>query len=98
MSKDATAIGMIKNSDALHKITNYLYAPTREAACTIDDELKRRGFATTMRLGADGVNWLVLATIEAVPSIELIDSLRNIMEPLAADAGGEYDGWEVAEV
>jgi len=45
-------------------------------------------------LGADGVNWLVLARHEAVPTEELMASMRRSMETLIAKIGGEYDGWE----
>jgi hypothetical protein len=51
----------------------------------------------TSNLGADGVNWLVLARHVAVPSEALMASTRQSMETLVEKFGGEYDEWE-AEV
>lgn len=75
-------------------ILHYLYAPSSEAASKVAEELKQRGFRTEERLGADGANWLVLARHEAVPTEELMASMRRSMEALIAKVGGEYDGWE----
>jgi len=97
VSKDAEAIreiGAVSDSKAPHTILHYLYVPNGEVAAMIGDELKRCGFRTEERLGGDGVNWLVLASHEVVPSEELIASTRRLMEALVAKVGGEYDGWE----
>jgi len=97
MSDDRQAIAeLAKASDtnALHTVLHYLYAPTREAAASVADELKHRGFRIEERLGGDGVNWLVLASHEAIPSEQLMTSLRGSMESLVAKVDGEYDGWE----
>jgi len=88
-------IAAVSDGDRPHIILHYLYAPSSEAASKIAEELKQRGFRTEERLGADGVNWLVLARHEAVPTEELMASMRRSMETLIAKVGGEYDGWEV---
>ncbi|MDQ8726184.1 ribonuclease E inhibitor RraB [Bradyrhizobium sp. LHD-71] len=77
-----------------HAVQHYLYAPTKEIAAAIADELARRGFEVEQGLSAGSVKWLVLAGHVVVLSEELIVSLRRLMETLAADVGGEYDGWE----
>lgn len=97
MSDDRQAIreiAAVSDGDAIHTILHYLYAPSSEAAGKIAKELRQRGFETEERLGGDGVNWLVLARHEAVPTEELMTSTRRSMEALMAKVGGEYDGWE----
>lgn len=97
MSGDRQAIREIaaqSDGDAVHTIAHYLYAPSSEFAGDIAKELSQRGFTTEERLGADGMNWLVLARHEAVPTEALITSTRRSMEALMATVGGEYDGWE----
>lgn len=100
MSDDAHAIAELtaaSDGDASHAILHYLYVPSSETAAVISEELRHRGYRTEERLGADGVNWLVLARHEAVPSEALMASTRRSMETLVDRVGGEYDGWE-AEV
>jgi hypothetical protein len=87
-------IAAVSGGDRPHTILHYLYVPSSEAASKVAEELKQRGFRTEERLGADGVNWLVLARHEVVPTEELVASMRRSMETLIAKFGGEYDGWE----
>lgn len=94
---DAASAGEPENEpeNEPRTILHYLYTPSREAARRLGEQLRQGGYQTQVRLGADGVNWLVLASHEAVLSEELIASTRDSMETLAASVGGEYDGWEV---
>lgn len=97
MSNDARAIAevaAVSDMSVPHTMLHYLYLPSSEAAASIADELKHRGFRTEERMGGDGVNWLVLARHDAVPTKELMASIRRSMEALIARVGGEYDGWE----
>lgn len=97
MSNDRAALEALRRSskpDEPHVVLHYLYFPKREAAAATAADLRRRGFATEERLGADGMNWLVLARQEIVPSEETLAAVRQVMENLAQDHGGEYDGWE----
>lgn len=97
MSNDARAIaevGAVSDLSKPHTILHYLYIPDSEDVASVAEELKRRGFRTEERLSADGVNWLVLARHEAVPTEERMASVRRSMEILIAKVGGEYDGWE----
>jgi hypothetical protein len=80
-----------------HVVRHYLYFPRREGAGRVAEELRAAGFATEEELGADGINWLVLARHDIVPSEEAMASARHFMEELVRPHGGEYDGWE-AEV
>jgi hypothetical protein len=97
---DAEAVRVLaalSGGDAPHPIHHYLYVPTSEAAGDVAKELRACGYHTEERPGADGVSWLVLVRHEAVPTEQLMYSMRRSMEALVARVGGEYDGWE-AEV
>lgn len=78
-----------------HVLRHYLYFPDKAAAASVVAELQRRGFRTEMRLGADGVNWLVLARHKLVPTEATVFATRQTLEALVGPSGGEYDGWEV---
>jgi hypothetical protein len=97
MSNDKQAVAelvAVSDVDAPHLILHYVYLPDQEAAVSVARELQRSGFETEERLGADGVNWLVLARHVAVPTEERVAAVRRTMETLVAQFGGEYDGWE----
>ena len=76
---------------------HYLYLPSKSAAEKAAVRLRAQRFTTEERRGADGVNWLVLAKHQVVPSESVMAAARQIMEGLTAPLNGEYDGWE-AEV
>ena len=99
MSDDQAALEQLSNvSDRgqTHTILHYLYFPKRKAAKKVAQQLRMEGFAIEERLGADGINWLVLARHDIVPSDEAMATARETMEQLADSLGGEYDGWEAA--
>jgi hypothetical protein len=100
MSNDAQAVaelGAVSDVSKPHTVLHYLYVPSSDVANAIASELQRSGYRTEERLGSDGINWLVRARHEAVPTEELMASLRQSMEQLVSPFDGEYDGWE-AEV
>jgi len=100
VSDDRTAIEQlleVSKPGTLHVVLHYLYFPEKRAAEEAAVELRSLGFSAEDRLGADGVNWLVLARQELVPSEEAIATARQQMEEIARRGDGEYDGWE-AEV
>jgi hypothetical protein len=84
----AAELAAVSDVEEPHLIAHYLYVPSRETAASIGGALRTRGFDTEERLGADGVNWLVLARHVAVPSDELIAATRRSMEALVAAVGG----------
>jgi hypothetical protein len=99
VSKDATAIEQLSAAGAdltvPHTVLHYIYMPVRESAALVARELRQRGFQTEERLGADNVNWLVLATHQIVVSEANMSSTRRDMEALVEqNGGGEYDGLE----
>ena len=99
MSNDQAALDQlseVSDRGQTHTILHYLYFPRKKAAKKVAQQLRLEGFATEDRLGADGINWLVLARHDIVPSDEAMATAREKMEQLAEGSGGEYDGWEAA--
>ncbi len=97
MSDDRTALEellRVSVPGAPHTVLHYLYVPTREAAIKVAIDLRCRGFSTQERLGADGVNWLVLARHDLFLSEEALVATRQMMDAIVGSRGGEYDGWE----
>ena len=81
--------------DAPHAIDHYLYMPDRESAAKVAEELKQHGFRVEQRPGAEGTNWLVLASHKQLLTEPFLRSTRRFMEALIAKFGsGDYDGWE----
>lgn len=78
-------------------VQHYLYFPRRGRARGVARTLSEEGYDVKWGRAAMGRVWLVLARHKVVPSEDVIDNLRQRMEALAAESGGEYDGWE-AEV
>jgi hypothetical protein len=74
---------------------HYLYFPKKLDAEEAGRRLRERGFSVEVRKGADGDNWLALATHGTPKNAGEIEELREEMEALAANLGGEYDGWEL---
>lgn len=100
MSDDRSAVDELlraSKAGALHTVLHYLYLPSKSAAVEVAVRLRAQGFTTEERRGADGVNWLVLAKHQVIPSESVMAAARQIMEGLTAPLNGEYDGWE-AEV
>jgi len=81
MSDDRSALEHLFQTStpgATHVLLHYLYFPTRHGASDTAKELRARGFETEERLGADGVNWLVLAKHEVIPSEETMAANREL--------------------
>lgn len=100
MSNDRAALERLFRDSvpgAVHTVLHYLYFLTKESAIEAAVQLRSQGFDTEERLGADGVNWLVLAKHKMIPSEETIAAARMLMENIVRNLSGEYDGWE-AEV
>lgn len=99
MSNDQVALDQLSqfsDRSQTHTILHYLYFPKKDAAKKVAQQLRTEGFEIEDRMGADGINWLVLASHDIVPSAEAIAATRETMEQLAESLGGEYDGWEAA--
>jgi len=75
---------------------HYLYFPSRLNAEGAGEQLRTRGFSVQIRKGSGGEDWLTLATKVSPHTAEQMHELRDEMESLAEQFGGEYDGWEAA--
>jgi hypothetical protein len=81
---------------ASEPMKHYLYFPKKPNAEEAGERLRSRGFSVEVRKGANGEDWLALATKAPPKTGEQMDELRDEMEALAAQFDGEYDGWEAA--
>jgi hypothetical protein len=91
------ALRSVSDPSALHVFSNYLYFPNERAARQVAYALSTCGYSVEHRLGADQVNWLVLAKKLMCLNQAGIAEMRAFLEGVAENNGGEYDGWE-AEV
>jgi len=81
---------------ASEPMRHYLYFANKANAEAAGNQLCGRDFSVQVRKAAGGEDWLVLATKAPPKTGEQMDELREEMEALAAQFGGEYDGWEAA--
>ena len=73
-----------------------LYFPRKSNAEKAGERLRKQGFSVEVRKGSGGKNWLALAARTAPQTGEQMTELREGMETIAVELGGEYDGWELA--
>jgi hypothetical protein len=73
---------------------HFIYAPGEDAAVSIAATLEREGWETLVH-GADDM-WLVVAWCHRVLTSSLLSETRAHLRSVAAQNGGEYDGWEAA--
>lgn len=85
-----------KGESSEQAMRHFLYFPEKTDAERAAERLSDRDFKVVIRMGADGENWLTLATKNPPRSGEDMERLRDQMEALAAELHGVYDGWEVA--
>jgi hypothetical protein len=78
----------------VHPFDFYLYHPDQAGAAQLCSHLQADGFQVTVREGALEGEWLCLASLSFIPSIEKLSELRGKLEGLIEQFGGEYDGWE----
>lgn len=73
---------------------HFLYFTRKKDAEGAGELLRSRGFSVEVRKNAGGENWLAKATTAPPKSGEQMEELRDVMEGLAAQFSGDYDGWE----
>jgi len=93
-AEERKAGSVVEESPDLMK--HYLYFPKKTNAEEAGERLRSWGFSVQVRKGTSGDDWLALATKAPPSSGVQMDELRDEMEALAAQFGGEYDGWEAA--
>jgi hypothetical protein len=77
-----------------HPFDFYLYHSDQAGALQLCDALVVEGFDTLVTTSAAGDDWLCLASLTMLPTLENLTNLNTRFEALIAEYGGEYDGWE----
>ena len=77
-----------------HPFDFYIYHPDVSGAEQICTQLRDDGFKVTVMEGAVEDEWLCLASMSFVPSINKLTELQAEFDQLTSLYGGEYDGWE----
>jgi len=78
----------------VHPFDFYLYHPEESGAEQICGQLRAQDFEIAVREGAVEGQWLCLASLSFIPSIEKLSELQGVFDDLISQYGGEYDGWE----
>jgi hypothetical protein len=78
----------------VHPFDFYFYHPDQTGAEQICMQLRADGFQASVMEGAFEGEWLCLASLSFVPSIDKLSELQEKFESLIDQYGGEYDGWE----
>jgi hypothetical protein len=84
-------------TDTVRRLVNasfYLYFKEQTEAEQAGARLRGDGYDVTVREGADDISWLALAGAD-IREADL-DGAEEAMSALAAELGGEYDGYERA--
>ena len=102
LDHDAALIEHLRASNAdlskPHEIDFYLYLPTEDVANDVLARAQGDGFRGDVSISADGSGWLCLLHKDLVPVHATMTEQRRVLTKLAADAGGEYDGWGTTPV
>lgn len=77
------------------KALHYLYFPDVDGAEQAANEIARNGLDVERRLGADGINWLVLVRHTWPLSPDEFGEIERSLKRITADHAGDYDGWEI---
>lgn len=96
-SDDRVAIrALVASMGGRHPVwcRHFIYVSDQAKAGALAAKLRLEGFAVESRMGADEVNWLVLARHKLVRDEEAIEAVGQTLTELAEAFGGEYDGWE----
>jgi hypothetical protein len=76
-----------------HPAEFFLYFPTKGSAELAGSRLRDEGFSVQIKPGRSEEDWLCFVTKEIVPDYETLSVIRSDFNSLAAELGGEYDGW-----
>jgi hypothetical protein len=100
MATDRDAIEELRKVsqiDAVHRVTHFLYLPTKTAAEEVAALLQTQFEEVGESWQTIDWSWSVHVVSHIVPTEKCIGELRELLSRVAGDNGGEYDGWE-AEV
>jgi hypothetical protein len=90
-----------------HPITYYFYFPSRQIAQTVAERLEKSGFSIQEIAPAPAPwwkrifgpkSWSCIVERDIVPAAETVFHITDNFNAIAAEFGGEYDGWESAVV
>ena len=79
-------------------VRHFLYFRVERDAANVARVLSELGFIVERRIGADDINWLVIARGQLGSTSTSFEATRTFLERLADENGGEYDGWDVEVV
>jgi len=79
--------------DAPREVTHYVYLRKQNDAAVVADILERDGWHTAVE-SCEDTSFIVLATRIGALSTSVVKETRRLLEALAAEHGGIYDGWE----
>jgi len=98
LSEAAQRNGKARFADAQSEdvIRHFLYFEKKRDAEHARERLVNLGFSVRVRKGADPRGWLALAQKAPPQSSDELEEVRDKLESLAVQFGGEYDGWEAA--
>jgi len=100
--RDGATLGRLvqagSNLRSSHPIRFYLYVPSEEAAGSVEEVLRGKGFTVEIKRPPSGSDWLCLAGKSMVPDHAALRAVRAELDELAARHAGEYDGWETQVV
>ena len=71
----------------------YLHFPSQSAATAVGRELSESGFRCRIRQSSGG-RWLCLVGALLIPDDSALETVLHLMETMAEDFGGAFDGWE----
>jgi regulator of RNase E activity RraB len=74
-------------------VEHFLYFPSGESAHAAAWRLPSQGYSVRVEDRRDFNKWALLANIESDVTAETITSQRSFLTTVAAEHGGEYDGW-----
>ena len=77
-----------------HPFDLYLYHPEQSGAEQLCSALLSDGFEVSIGESTTGGDWLCLASLTMLPTIENLTELDTAFARLIDQYGGEYDGWE----
>jgi hypothetical protein len=78
-------------------VIHFLYFATEERARTAADAIAEASWNTTVEPPTDTIaEWCVRADGQRTVGPETVAAFRSWFESVAAEHGGEYDGWEAA--
>ena len=75
--------------------SHFLYLPDRDAAERAGKALARAGFRSEAGPAADGDDWLLVATHDAVNDKYREVATQEAMREIALAVGGQYNGYAV---